>query len=85
MVYGMKAPSKWFSMELYFLNVSIAFLFLRRLASLCRVMYLCFQNDKRMIIIPDVHGRSFWRNAIEEPIFFLGDYLDSDDNKLIKI
>ena len=34
-----------------------------------------------MIIIPDVHGRSFWRNAIKdylgkEPILFLGDYLD---------
>ena len=34
-----------------------------------------------MIIIPDVHGRSFWRKAIndylgKEPIIFLGDYLD---------
>ena len=54
---------------------------LQRVAGLCRVMYLCFQNGKRMIIIPDVHGRSFWRNAIneylgKEPILFLGDYLD---------
>ena len=54
---------------------------LQTLVGLLRFMYLCFQNDKRMIIIPDVHGRSFWRNAIKEyqgkePILFLGDYLD---------
>lgn len=35
-----------------------------------------------MIIIPDVHGRSFWKNAIKEKkenekVVFLGDYLDS--------
>lgn len=34
-----------------------------------------------MIIIPDVHGRDFWRKPVEEslgkePILFLGDYLD---------
>ena len=34
-----------------------------------------------MIIIPDVHGRTFWRKAVneylgKEPILFLGDYLD---------
>ena len=34
-----------------------------------------------MIIIPDVHGRTFWRKAVkeymgDEPILFLGDYLD---------
>ena len=34
-----------------------------------------------MIIIPDVHGRSFWKAAVEkakenESIIFLGDYLD---------
>lgn len=34
-----------------------------------------------MIIIPDVHGRKFWRKAVkeyigDEPILFLGDYLD---------
>ena len=32
------------------------------------------------LIIPDVHGRDFWRSAVfgheEDPIFFLGDYLD---------
>ena len=34
----------------------------------------------KLIIIPDVHGRSFWRKAIEdnteEEFIFLGDYLD---------
>ena len=33
-----------------------------------------------MIIIPDVHGRSFWKEYVkgheEEDIIFLGDYLD---------
>lgn len=32
------------------------------------------------LIIPDVHGRDFWRSAVfgheEDPIVFLGDYLD---------
>lgn len=34
----------------------------------------------KLIIIPDVHGRSFWRKAVEdnpeEEFVFLGDYLD---------
>ena len=31
-----------------------------------------------MIIVPDIHGRSFWRSVIpyQEEIVFLGDYLD---------
>ena len=33
-----------------------------------------------MIIIPDIHGRTFWKQAIQgketEDIVFLGDYLD---------
>lgn len=35
----------------------------------------------KWIIIPDVHGRQFWRSAVrgheEEKIIFLGDYVDS--------
>ena len=38
------------------------------------------EKDKQVIIIPDVHGRSFWREVVErEPkgfFVFLGDYLD---------
>lgn len=34
-----------------------------------------------MIVIPDVHGRTFWKNAVKdnenEDIIFLGDYLDT--------
>ena len=36
--------------------------------------------DDRLIIIPDVHGRRFWRDAVKEHpdgnFIFLGDYLD---------
>lgn len=35
-------------------------------------------ND--LLIIPDVHGREFWKDAVEEypnlPVIFLGDYMD---------
>ena len=38
---------------------------------------------KRLIIIPDVHGRDFWRKAVSEnpdgEFVFLGDYLDPYD------
>ena len=34
----------------------------------------------KLIIIPDIHGRPFWRRAVEEypgeEFIFLGDYLD---------
>lgn len=37
-------------------------------------------NTDRIIIIPDVHGRTFWREAVKghenDTIIFLGDYLD---------
>lgn len=36
--------------------------------------------DKKWIVVPDVHGRKFWREVVrgneEEKIIFLGDYLD---------
>lgn len=35
---------------------------------------------KQVIIIPDVHGRTFWKSVVEQDpdadIIFLGDYLD---------
>lgn len=38
-------------------------------------------NKPIRLIIPDVHGRTFWRSAIQKypdlPTIFLGDYLDS--------
>ena len=42
-------------------------------------LYLC-SMEKKILIIPDVHGRRFWRDAIEsddyDKVIFLGDYLD---------
>ena len=36
--------------------------------------------NKKILIIPDVHGRTFWKSAVEsgdyEKIVFLGDYTD---------
>lgn len=38
------------------------------------------RKDVKLIIIPDIHGRSFWKDAVREnenvPVVFLGDYLD---------
>ena len=37
-------------------------------------------TGKQIIVIPDVHGRSFWKDAVRNlgrgPLVFLGDYLD---------
>lgn len=42
-------------------------------------VYLC-SMEKKILIIPDVHGRRFWRDAIHtddyDKVIFLGDYLD---------
>ena len=36
--------------------------------------------DRNIIVIPDLHGRTFWKNAVKKyqdhPIVFLGDYVD---------
>lgn len=36
--------------------------------------------NSKILVIPDVHGRAFWREAVEAagemPVVFLGDYLD---------
>lgn len=38
------------------------------------------KTDTRIIIIPDIHGRAFWKEAVKDsldiPVVFLGDYLD---------
>lgn len=40
-------------------------------------------SSSRCIIIPDVHGRPFWRAAVKDvpdrPVIFLGDYIDPYD------
>ena len=34
----------------------------------------------QILVIPDIHGRTFWKEAVDEhpslPVVFLGDYLD---------
>lgn len=43
------------------------------------------KKTDRVIVIPDVHGRSFWRDAVgdnpESDVIFLGDYLDPYANE----
>lgn len=38
------------------------------------------RDDTDLLIVPDVHGRTFWREAVETyaelPVIFLGDYVD---------
>lgn len=46
------------------------------------------EMDQRIIIIPDLHGREFWREAVGElpadaRVVFLGDYLDPYENEWI--
>ena len=54
---------------------------------LCDKMIISHQNDvimakkiDDMLIIPDVHGRGFWKDAVDDfpnlPVIFLGDYMD---------
>lgn len=44
-------------------------------------------TNPSILIIPDVHGRTFWREAVEKypqlPTIFLGDYLDPFPNEKI--
>lgn len=41
---------------------------------------MTYSQQKDLLIIPDVHGRKFWRKALEEKqythVIFLGDYVD---------
>lgn len=44
------------------------------------------KNEKKIIIIPDVHCRTFWKDAIKEDfdkIIFLGDYVDPYPNEFL--
>ena len=42
----------------------------------------------KVLVLPDVHGRKFWRKAIADNIgnvdkvIFLGDYLDHYENEI---
>lgn len=48
------------------------------------------KSETNMIIIPDIHGHSFWKDAVTkrvegELVIFLGDYLDPHDSNKTKI
>ena len=34
--------------------------------------------EKNILVVPDVHGRAFWRRVLDSdlPVVFLGDYVD---------
>lgn len=44
------------------------------------------QKDASLLVIPDVHGRRFWKDAVKRhknvPVVFLGDYLDPYHNHI---
>ena len=46
------------------------------------------QKDIQILIVPDVHGRVFWREPVQshpdKPVVFLGDYLDPYGDEHIK-
>lgn len=47
------------------------------------------EEEPVLLIIPDVHGRTFWKSAVmkypELPVIFLGDYLDPYNNYIERI
>ena len=51
-----------------------------RIISVIFTLLVTLQTSAQILVIPDVHGRSFWKNAVAQntdiPIIFLGDYLD---------
>lgn len=55
-------------------------LYAKKGITLLSLMFSDLFLQTQVIVIPDVHGRSFWKNAIEKhpetPIVFLGDYLN---------
>lgn len=44
------------------------------------VLTFCLCAEAQILVIPDVHGRTFWKEAVARhpnlPVVFLGDYLD---------
>lgn len=44
-------------------------------------------NEAEIVLIPDIHGRTFWKDAVKgrenNPIIFCGDYMDPYDDECI--
>lgn len=53
---------------------------MNRIISVILTLLVTLQTSAQILVIPDVHGRSFWKDAVaqntDKPIVFLGDYLD---------
>ena len=48
-----------------------------------------FDSEHDLLVIPDVHGRTFWREALNKPhwshVLFLGDYTDPYPHEYISV
>lgn len=53
---------------------------MKRILQIVALMTVCLCAKAQILVIPDVHGRTFWKEAVDKypdmPVVFLGDYLD---------
>lgn len=53
---------------------------MRKFMQIVVLMTSCLCAKAQILVIPDVHGRTFWKEAVDKnpdlPVVFLGDYLD---------
>lgn len=53
---------------------------MRKFMQIVVLMTSCLCAKAQILVIPDVHGRAFWKEAVDKnpdlPVVFLGDYLD---------
>lgn len=53
---------------------------MKKIAVMISALMIALCTSAQLLVIPDVHGRSFWKGAIAKypdlPVVFLGDYLD---------
>ena len=53
---------------------------MNRIITIIFTLLFTLQASAQILVIPDIHGRSFWKNAVAQnadiPVIFLGDYLD---------
>ena len=53
---------------------------MKKLLVLINALLFTLCMSAQIVVVPDVHGRSFWKEAVAKypnfPVVFLGDYLD---------
>ncbi len=53
---------------------------MKKIITITYAMFFTLYTTAQILIIPDVHGRAFWRETVDRhpslPVVFLGDYLD---------